>query len=359
MKAYIAVGPIGVFAYDENGKEIAHSLFPKEPRQAAERIAAFQRGETLSEIRHVFRQVKRHEVYLESDSLLDIGAVIESPNTAGEEMRKSLPKLFDQHGFGSYKAFLFKLNSELTKQTLRQDLGVADKRIIQAISAIDEIDDTVNELSERLREWYGLYFPEMAAKVKSHESFSKLVSKSEGRSDYKGDIAAIAKDSIGGEFNRHDLGIVRKFASNIHDLYELRESAKTYLSKLMEGHTPNVMAIAGELVGARLLAQAGSLKKLAALPSSTIQVLGAEKALFRHLSEGTKPPKYGYILHNPLVKQARKHEQGKIARTLAASISMAAKKDYYSGEFAGPQLKKDLEKKIAQIRKMSDKRGKR
>jgi nucleolar protein 56 len=358
MKAYIAVGPIGVFAFDENGKELASSAFPKEPKEAANRIRAFQRGETLSEIMQVFNQLKADEIYLESDLRLDIDAAIESPNIAGIEIRKNLPSLFDKHGFGSYKKFLFRLNAELTKQALHHGLGTKDKRIIQAISAIDEIDDHVNVFSERLREWYGLYFPEMSAKVLNHESFSKLISKAKNRTDYKGDLAALAKSSIGAEFNEHDLNIVKKFAADIYSLYELRDSAKTYLSKLMEKAAPNLKAIAGELVGARLLAQAGSLEKLATMPSSTIQVLGAEKALFRHMTEGTKPPKYGYILHNPVVKQARRHEQGKIARTLAASISMAAKKDHYSGEFAGPELKKDLEKKIARIRRSSERKKK-
>ena len=116
----------------------------------------------------------------------------------------------------------------------------------------------------------------------------------------------------------------------------------------MKKHCPNMLEVAGVLISAKLLEHAGSLRRLMMMPASTIQILGAEKALFRHLKTGkkAKPPKYGILSQHPLIGKVKKEEYGKVARTLADKISIAVKVDYFKGKFIGDKLKEELEKKF-------------
>jgi len=118
---------------------------------------------------------------------------------------------------------------------------------------------------------------------------------------------------------------------------------------LMKEYCPNFLSITGPSIGSKLLAQAGSMKNLVEMPSSTIQLLGAEKALFRHLTTGARAPKHGYILQHPIVKKAKK--KGRAARALAEVISMAVRIDYFSGRDATKELEELLEKKLRVIEK--------
>jgi nucleolar protein 56 len=350
MEAFIATCPLGVFAYAEDGKLKAFELFPKNPEEIARKLVGFNRGETIPEVRKVFEKVSENfEVVVESDYLLDISASIEMPNPAGKTLRKELPELSEKYGFGSYKKLLNDLNFELTKKKLRNELARDDRKIMQVVEAIGELDDSLNVISERLREWYGLYYPEMSESVKTHENFANLVSKAKDRGDYQGKLKDMSRDSVGGEFGNKDIFEIRQFAESISNMYSMRERLEEYLEKVMRRAAPNLLTVAGATIGAKLISGAGGLTRLASMPSSTVQVLGAEKALFRHLKTGAKPPKYGFILHHSMVANAKSPDKGKVARVVAGSISIAARKDAYSKEDSGAQLKKELEKKVARI----------
>jgi nucleolar protein 56 len=117
----------------------------------------------------------------------------------------------------------------------------------------------------------------------------------------------------------------------------------------MKEEAPNVNAVCGSVIGARLIASAGGLRRLAEFPSSTVQILGAEKALFAHLKKGVKPPKYGVLFQHPAVHSAPFDKRGKIARKIASKTSSAAKIDYFKGEFAGERLAKELEEELKSI----------
>lgn len=234
---------------------------------------------------------------------------------------------------------LYELNMKLTKRDLKSVLGKPDYRIIQTISALDELEESTNLFSERLREWYSLYYPELSRQIRNHESFAKV------------SIQETRKDSIGADLPETDLKQIQEFARFVAASYKASEKLSDYLDSLMKSHFPNLQTVAGSAVGAKLIAKVGNAERLSKLPSSTIQVLGAEKALFRHLKEGTKPPKYGIILNHSLLKNAPKRVSGKIARSIAAKISIAIKRDVYGGAYMGKILRTELEKKIKRILK--------
>ena len=154
------------------------------------------------------------------------------------------------------------------------------------------------------------------------------------------------EDSFGADFEQENLEPLRNLTHQIYDLYQLRKNQLDYISKLMDEYCPNTKAICEVMIAAKLLEHAGSLRRLSEMPASTIQILGAEKALFRHMKTGARSPKHGVIVSHSLISKAPMKLHGKIARSLADKISIAAKIDYFKGQFIGDKLKKDLEEKF-------------
>ncbi len=238
---------------------------------------------------------------------------------SGDELFEYLKsKGFDEEFFHKFMIALTKLK---IKQTFSKD-----KLVVQAVDLWDSITKSLNLIFERLVEFYGLYNPEKVYKIDLDE-FIKIK-----------DLKEREKDSMGYDF---DISIIEENFELLKKLYKEKESIEKYIEKLMNEVAPNLAKLATPMIGAKLINMAGSLKRLAELPASTIQVLGAEKALFRHLRTGAKPPKYGVILAHPLVQKAKK--KGKMARMLAAKISIAARVDYFGGEFIADKLLAELE----------------
>lgn len=232
-----------------------------------------------------------------------------------------------------------------------------DIRVIQAVESIDDIDDTTNLLSERLSEWYGLYFPEL--KLTSQE-LAQFVAIHGSRSNIPPDNEWYekARDSMGAELTGFEEKVIKNFASNLCRLYENRKEIENYIMENMENAAPNLTNITGALLGSRLISMTGSLERLASLPSSTIQVIGANRALFKHLRSRATSPKHGIIFNHPLIKNAPWWQRGKIARAFASKISMAARIDYYTGK-VNDKLSRDLEEKIQNIKESNPEPPKR
>ena len=257
--------------------------------------------------------------------------------------------LFVQSGFFSSEEeisnFLQKFSIEYSKQQIRDVSGQEDLQIIEGINSLDELDKAINILMARINEWYGLHFPELETLVKDSNEYFKFVSLGLNRSsitekdlvsfsfsEKKLDaIFSAAQDSKGGEINSKDLSIISILSENVINLVKVRDKMLNYINDLMNNVAPNLSAIAGPTIGARLIAKSGGLMKLAKLPSSTIQVLGAEKALFRSLKSGSRPPKHGIIFQHDKVHSSPKWQRGKIARSLASKIAIAARIDVFRG----------------------------
>jgi len=229
------------------------------------------------------------------------------------------------------------LRESLLKET-KQKIKAAvsdDQYISQSINAIMETDKVMNLLTKRLREWYGLHNPEFD--IQDHEKYAEFIAKGKTKK---------TKDSMGADLKKEDLKAIERLAEEIHSLVTFRDQSKEYLTKIMQRYCPNILELAGPTIGAKLLEHTGSLKKMVMMPASTIQILGAEKALFRHLKTGARPPKFGLIHDHPFIQKAKRTEQGKRARALADKLSLAAKLDYFKGEFLAAKMKKELEKRF-------------
>ena len=217
-----------------------------------------------------------------------------------------------------------------------------DNFIKQAADNIDEIQKAVNLLVKRLREWYELYLPEFSRSTESHEKFVDIILKRD-KEKLLNEIGIEKDYSMGADMEYKDLKPIMNLAESAKTLYQLRDTHEQYLDAMMKEYCQNVHAIAGTLITAKLISHAGGLMSLAKMPASTVQLLGAEKALFRHLKTGARPPKYGIIFQHPLIAKAKKEDRGRAARVLADKISIAARVDAFKGKFIGDKLKNELE----------------
>ena len=230
-----------------------------------------------------------------------------------------------------------------TKQAIAASVS-DDNLIAQTINSMEDLDRAANLLTKRLREWYEWYCPEFSKAVSDNEAFSRLIIGKEKES-----LLAELKvgESMGADLPEADVQEILGLAKTIGDLYVERNKLEQYVERLMQRHCPNITAVAGATIGARLLREAGSLRRIATIQASTIQLYGAEKALFRHLKTGARSPKHGHIINHPLLAKAPAKEKGKVARALADKISIAAKVDFFKGEPIGEKLRKELEAKFS------------
>lgn len=254
-------------------------------------------------------------------------------------------KLSDVLGFFKDKKYFenfYSINLDLTKQKIRESIS-EDLLIIQTISNVEELSRSSNLLVRRLREWYSLYLPEFSKSLEDNEKFVELVVK-KGKKELMDELKI--KESMGGELRKEDVEEMVLLGKEILRLYDLRKKHEAYLEKIMKKYCPNLLFLAGATIGAKLIELGRGLKHLAMLPASTIQLLGAEKALFRHLKTGSKSPKYGVVINNPIVQKAKKEDRGKAARMLADKLSLCVRLDYFKGEFKAKEYKNELEKKL-------------
>jgi nucleolar protein 56 len=249
------------------------------------------------------------------------------------------------------------------EDAIRKSGSRPDLHAVQAVQALDDVDKFLNITSTRAAEWYGLHFPELTQMVQDNVALCKMIVAAgrrdgftpellQGRGFTEKKVGAIieARDrSKGGEITDGDLARVKALSSLSVELSGEREKLSEYVEGAMKKIAPNVSEVAGATIGARLMAKAGGLDRLAMLPASTIQILGAEKALFRALRTGARPPKHGILFQHEAVHAAPKWQRGKIARTLANKIAIAARVDYYRGSEEA-SIKVGLDKRLKDIR---------
>jgi len=258
--------------------------------------------------------------------------------------------------------FAINLSSMKVKETSEK----LDLHLVQAVNTLDEMDEIINTISTRIREWYGLHFPELDYLLQNIITYSNIVRDAGSRENISKELLtklevpekkiemiqlAVSK-SQGGDLTVESSESLKILASQVIKLSELRTNLSSTIENLMETLAPNLKNILTSTIGARLIAKAGSLAKLAQMPSSTIQIIGAEKALFRALKTGTRPPKHGLLFQHTSVNSAPKWQRGKIARAMSSKIAIAVRIDVYRNASLDSSLLDKLTKRIETIQKI-------
>lgn len=302
-------------------------------------------------------QTENDEVKLMSDSRQD-------------EISQNKLDLMVKFGFSKTKeelsAALQKFAINLSSMKVKETSEKLDQHLVQGVNTLDELDEIINTISTRIREWYGLHFPELDYILQNIITYAAIVKDAGPRENITGELLtqldvpdkkielikqAISK-SQGGSLTDESAKSLRILASQVIQLSELRTDLSNLVENLMEILAPNLKNILTAIIGARLIAKAGSLLKLAQMPSSTIQIIGAEKALFRALKTGARPPKHGLLFQHPSVNSAPKWQRGKIARALSAKIAIAVRIDVYRNASLDNSLFDKLTKRIETIQRI-------
>lgn len=272
---------------------------------------------------------------------LEIKAIADSATAdLYRAVREHLPSLIPGLMPEDVRTMSLGLSHSLARHKLKFSPDKIDVMIVQAIGLLDDLDKELNTYAMRVKEWYGWHFPEMAKILNDNLAYAKVVLKMGMRESFEeadlkeilpeeieAAVKSAADRSMGTEITDEDLENIQSLAEQVVQFTEYRQQLASYLSARMTAIAPNLTALVGELVGARLIAHAGSLVNLSKSPASTIQILGAEKALFRALKTKHDTPKYGLIYHASLIGQATGKNKGKMARILAAKTALGIRVD--------------------------------
>ncbi len=316
----------------EEGKVRRAALFPKDPNEIALRLSKIRKGEVLEEEATLASSAKQ----VTDRRLSEFGKVVKFDSS-----------FIKPEDYGFSIELYRQATIALAKQSVKESVG-SDVHLGHAVRAYDDLVFVINTMSERLHEWYGLHFPELE-NVVSGEAYAKAVWEHGARSAVMAALN-LKMDSIGSEIEGEDLDAIRVLSNALKESIASRAILEKYINTRMREVAPNVSEIAGPIIGARLIMKAGSLKRLAILPAGTVQLLGAEKAMFRHLKQGSRPPKHGLLFAHPLVHNAPNWQRGAIARALASKLCLAARADQYSHNNIAPILMEQLEKRVLEIK---------
>ncbi|KAK0626356.1 hypothetical protein B0T14DRAFT_534526 [Immersiella caudata] len=255
-------------------------------------------------------------------------------------IRQHLPDLIPGMLPENFQEMSLGLSHSLSRHKLKFSPDKVDVMIVHAVSLLDDLDKELNTYAMRVKEWYGWHFPELAKILPDNLSYARVIVTLGIRSnapdvdlseilphEIETAVKAAADISMGTEISEEDLINIKLLAEQVISYSEYRKQLSEYLENRMRAISPNMTELVGALVGARLIAHAGSLMSLAKNPGSTIQILGAEKALFRALKTKHATPKYGLIYHASLVGQASGANKGKMARQLASKLALGVRTD--------------------------------
>jgi len=385
LEAYVVESPVGIFIVDDKLNVLDKVFFANAPHLAAAELKQIQQGDVTASIIDALRNVGTSTNLVFENELFARAAeqanlqVVTRENSIADAFRNKLSTEWNGRevwlqtqsltlpalrSSGAYNDFARLITLEIARAGIASAATRRDLSAVQAVRAIDDLDKTLNLLAGRVREWYGLHFPEMDRIVEKHDTYARLVAKlgdrknftkenitSEGLPNQTVDqLVTAARKSMGGQIEDSDLQVLKSFCELMLELYKFRARGESYIEDVLKQVAPNMTAIVGAPLSARLISIAGSLDNLAKMPASTLQVLGAEKALFRSLKTGARPPKHGVIFQHTAIHQSPRWQRGKIARALSGKLSIAARVDAFGGVFVGEQLRDDVNKKVDEIK---------
>ena len=385
MKCFIIDTLIAIFAIDETGTILNFINFNDEDQKIITFYQSLDKGFVLKDFETFILDLKNSgfNYFIFDNRKLESFTSKElkletSLNTNAPEFRTfrfNLSQNLKKIGINISDVDLLSRVKTLEEELVRRQVSIIgaqnDIIVIRTIDSIDTIKKSISLYSSRLREWYGLHFPELTDKlIEDNIIIAKLiyilgdrknftVEKIQSNFEFKERrielLEKLASKSMGATI---EVEVVQNFAEQILKLDQFRSKLEEYLENLMIQTAPNLNAIVGSLIGAKLIAKAGSLKRLAYMPASRIQILGAEKALYRFLKTGEKRPKHGLIYQWNLIRGSKAWNRGKIARLIAGKIGIAAKVDYFKGDFVADLLSTEIKEKINEIERKYPKKPK-
>lgn len=259
------------------------------------------------------------------------------------------------------------LRSRLVKQNrsaVSQGLSGPDTHVVRAVQTMKNVESLFNLLYEQTIEWYSLHFPELKQAVRDPSVQLSMVIRMGSRKDFSAEglqhffsdetsvsrVVGMVERSSGGDISPSSLKAIQGVARVALQLKEEQRSLQDFVSRQIIELAPNLSSLGTPLIAAQLLGKAGSLKRLAEMPASTIQVLGSEEALFSHIKNKTRPPKHGFIFNHPYIKTLPKHARGRMARTLSGKLAICIRMDVFGKDRIADAYKPALEalsKKLA------------
>src|SRR2546430_6639469 len=315
------------------GTVVAKRLCPMYPKPLADRLAQVEDWRVLDEERDLMARAE------------EVFAIEPRLERAGGNRTTVRPPFLKPEDFGYGRELLHGAMVQLAKRRMRKAIGPED-HLRQAVGALDELQEEENVLVERLREWYGLHFPELAPMVDT-ATYVELVS-IHGRRDR---MPIDPRESVGADLAEREEAELKALAGLTKLVMGQRRPVETYVERSIRDLAPNGSELSGPVIAARLVTLAGGIEDLARAPGGTVQLLGAERALFRHLRTGSRPPKHGVLFQHPWVHGAPPWQRGAIARAFASKSSLAARTGPDTKRKIAPDLLKNLQVAIDEIRR--------
>jgi len=313
MKAYLARTPMGIFAFSEEGDLIACKV----ANSPQEGISCLHDSGPIHEL-----------------SGYDVVENDESYRIFRRQFRDVIGKFMDDK---SVSIFMNEFGRKYSASFLSTAV-TRDKLLLQASNALEDMKKVSNVYSERLWEWFSLHYPEA-----NRREIVDLVARHGRRENFPRFSA-----SLGIELVEADEKMLKSYADLIRKTQDEKKKLERYIDETARELMPNTSSLIDPLLAARFLSLSGSLEKLARMPASTIQLLGAEKSLFRHLKQQGKSPKFGILFQDGRIQSAPEAKRGKIARLISSKLMVAARIDFYSKRL-DEKLKADLDEELGRI----------
>jgi len=378
LSQWLIVAFPGAFLVDEEKGVVAKTLFGENKPDTDEAVKALleiEDGKIPKKILNMLQEKNVKEITVDNEILLsalsaslgkELKIIFNDDPDRLNKIRRIL-SLEIERIFGSreaYSAFASKVGILLTQAKIMEEGEKRDQMIIKAVTIQEDLTKMFNILVSHIREWYGFYFHELGKVVEDHELYLKLIlelGRIENFSEEKlneilGDkkliksILEAKEKAVPIKITEEDLERIKAICRLALKIEEERRNIMKYLDDLMSEAAPNIKSLVGPVIGAKLIRKAGGLEQLAKMPASTIQILGAEKALFRSLHGRGTPPKHGIIFQDPRIFKSPRWQRGKIARALASKLAIAARVDFFTGEYIGDELLSSLERRIKEIK---------
>jgi nucleolar protein 56 len=376
--SYVTFTAFGIYILDEDSKILFEELTYPNEDESANNVRSLNNGEATDQLRRVLQNLDTNSSVIVSNS--ELGTAISSVSDISiENRRNAVPikwflsmhdgHLVDRKTVESKKEisrFRRQIGLMLARSTVSEASQEKDLSLKHAIDGVEELDKSINVIAMRLREWYSLHFPVLNDIIEDHEQYASVIDICGVRKNITKDALSktlvpdslhdrilSSSDTLGAVMSDEDITIIKSLSRTVLNLYAQRRELEQYVSTVMTKIAPNIISLVGPMVGARLISLAGSLKELARKPSSTLQILGAEKALFRSLKTGADPPKHGVIYQAPEIHSAPYWQRGKIARALSGKLSLAARIDAYADTPTVTNLKEQFESRLAEIQRQN------